>query len=307
MVRKIAPTCTLCALMRLLSACGGTPAVPSPAVTTPAAPTTGSVQGVVKHETYANHGLFLEGPLPGAQVLVTEGAGAGQSVTTGTDGTYRFELPPGPFRVRWSAGGFESRDSDPGTVIGGSTTTVDAVILRLLSNVPIAEWSISGIVRDGVGNPVADVLSVARDVFSEQLAYGSTDAAGRFRIASTRQHADTLHVHASKEGYLSQDMTVVCGPSCSVTANFRLPRIVRRRLDGPSTMQVGEIAAISLIEEYDDGSRKAYITRVQSSNPAVVQVLPLSQQQYDKSLVKAIAPGTAALQDGAILNVHVVP
>src|SRR5262245_32176404 len=78
---------------------------------------------------------------------------------------------------------------------------------------------------------------------------------GSFRVASTRHHLDTLHLYASRAGYLSQDFTVLCGPSCAITANFRLLRIVRRWLDGPSTMQVGEIAAISLIDEYDDGSR----------------------------------------------------
>src|SRR4030095_8533707 len=50
-----------------------------------------------------------------------------------------------------------TRYRTPGMVVTVSTTTVDAVTLRLLSNLPIAEWSISGIVRDGVGNPVAGV------------------------------------------------------------------------------------------------------------------------------------------------------
>jgi hypothetical protein len=49
------------------------------------------------------------------------------------------------------------------------------------------------------------------------------------------------------------------------------------------------------------------MTRVESSNPAVARVLPPSGQQYDKSLIKAIAPGTATLQEGVILHVHVVP
>lgn len=73
--------------------------------------------------------------------------------------------------------------------------------------------------------------------FYREVAHASTDAVGRFRIASTRQHLDTLHVLAEKAGYLYQDTTVVCGPSC---------------------------ATISLIEEYDDGSRKVYLTRVKS-------------------------------------------
>jgi len=305
-------TVALCAVISLLTACraaSDTPTGPSSTVVTPPAPMTGIVQGFVRRQAYFGAVFNPEAPLSGAQVLVTEGAGAGQSATTGANGAYRLELPPGPFRLRWSASGLDPRESDPGTVLAGSTTTVDTVILQLMS---VPEWSISGSVRDGVGNPVADVSLVAIEYvpFYREVAHASTDAVGRFRIASTRQHLETLHVLAEKAGYLYQDITVVCGPSCAITVNARLLRFVRAWLDGPSTMQVGDVAAISLIAEYDDGTRKPYITRVESSNPVVVQVLPVSQQQYDKSLVKAIAPGTAALQDSlggpVILNVRVV-
>ena len=77
---------------------------------------TGVVQGIVRIEAYFGLVFSPEGPLSGAQALITEGAGAGQSVTSGANGAYRLELPPGPFRLRWSAQGVESRDSDPGAV-----------------------------------------------------------------------------------------------------------------------------------------------------------------------------------------------
>jgi len=312
MVREVAPRCALWAVMSLLSACGAasdTPTRPSSAVTPPA-PTTGIVQGIVKHEAYISHGLFPEGPLSGAQVVVTEGPAAGQSVTTGRDGAYRFELPAGPFRVRWSSQGYEPRESNPGTVITDSTTTVNAVILQLLSNV-IGDWSITGIVRDGVGNPVAGASVDAGDGLTWTVAFTSTDAAGRFVLTPKRQHPDWLHINAWKQGYRSQSMTVPCVPSCAITADFRLLRIVREWLDGPSTMQVGDVAPLTAVDEYDDGSRKAYTALVNSSNRAVLQVLPL-QPPYDKTYVKAIAPGTATLQlplasQTLILNVHVVP
>src|SRR2546426_7296336 len=108
MVRKIAPTCALCAVMSLLTACGAasdTPTGPSSAVVMPPAPMIGVVQGIVRIEAYFGLVFSPEGPLSGAQVLVTEGAGAGQSVTSGANGAYRLELPPGPFRLRWSAQG----------------------------------------------------------------------------------------------------------------------------------------------------------------------------------------------------------
>jgi Carboxypeptidase regulatory-like domain len=312
MVRKNAPTCALCAVISLVSACGAPLdrlTGPSSAVATPA-PTTGIVQGIVKHETYVSHGSFPEGPLSGAQVFVTEGPGAGQSVTTGADGAYRFDLPAGPFRVRWSAQGYEPRESDPGTVMAGSTTTVNAVVLQLLSNV-IGDWSITGIVRDGVGNPVVRASVDAGDGVQWTVGSTSTDAAGRFVLTPKRLHPNWLHITAWKEGHRSQHITVPCMPSCAITMDFRLLRIVRQRLDGPSTLKVGEVAAVRAVDEYDDGTRKAYTALVSSSNPAVVQVLTL-EPPYDTTYVKAITPGTATLQlrvasQPLTLNVRVVP
>ena len=310
MVRKIAPTCALCAVMSLLTACGAAdaPTVPSSTVVTPPAPTTGIVQGIVKRAAYFGATFNPEAPLSGAQVLVTEGAGAGQSVTTGGDGAYRFELPAGPFRLRWSASSpfFETRDSNPGVVVAGSTTTVDAVVLRF------AEWRVSGIVRDGVGNPVAGAW-VTVDGFLIPIADATTDAAGRYRIVSTAQHADAIQVKASI-GDISRYTIVTCGPSCVITADFRLLRRVREWLDGPSAMQVGEVAGVTTVTEFDDGSRTTAVTRLESSNPAVVKVLPL-QPPYEatSTSVKAIAPGTVTLQTAGytqpllLLNVRVVP
>jgi hypothetical protein len=271
---------------------------------------TGIVQGIVKLEAYFGLVFSPEGPLSGAQVLVTEGAGAGQSVTTGANGAYRLELPPGPFRLRWSAQGVESRDSDPGAVIAGGTTTVDTVILRrsFESN---PEWSISGIVRDGLGNPVAGAQVDAGDGLSWTVAVVSTDAAGRFQIVSKRPHPDWLHITTYKEGYRSEYVTVLCGPSCALTVDLRTRRRVREWLDGPSTMQVGDVATVSLVDDYDDGTRSVVRATVNSLNLAVLQVVP-SPPPYDKTYVKAIAPGTATLQQPLasqtlILNVHVVP
>lgn len=313
MVHTSAPACALCAVMSLLTACGAgsdTPTAPSSAVVTPPATTTGIVQGTVKLEAYFGLVFSPEGPLSGAQVLVTEGAAAGQSVTTGANGAYRLELPPGPFRLRWSAQGVEPHDSDPGAVIAGGTITVDTVILRrsFESN---PEWSIDGIVRDGLGNPVAGAQVDAGDGVSWTVALVSTDAAGRFRIASRRLHPDWLHISTYKEGYRSEYMTVLCGPSCALTVDLRTRRRVREWLDGPSTMQAGDVATVSLVDDYDDGTRSVVGASVNSSNRAVLQVLP-SQPPYATTYVKAIAPGTVTLRlahlpEPLLLNIRVVP
>lgn len=307
MVRKIARTCALCAVMSLLTACGAAdaPTVPSSTVVTPPAPTTGIVQGIVKRAAFFGATFSPEAPLSGAQVLVTEGAGAGQSVTTGGDGAYRFELPAGPFRLRWSASSpfFEPRDSNPGVVVAASTTTLDAVVLRF------AEWRVSGIVRDGVGNPVAGAWVTVNGSLNP-IADATTDAAGRYQIKSTSQHAGTIQVKAEL-GSISQFTIVTCGPSCAITADFRLLLRVREWLDGPSAMQVGEVAGVTTVTEFDDGSRTRAATRLESSNPAVVKVLP-PQPPYETTYVKALAAGTVTLQTGGyikpvLLNVRVVP
>jgi hypothetical protein len=313
MTRPAWTTFALRAMMSLLTACGAAPDAPtgpSSAVVTPPAPTTGIVQGLVKHEAYVSHGLFPEGPLSSAQVVVTEGPGAGHSVTPVADGADRFDLPPGPFRVRWSAPGYEPRDSDPGAVIAGSTTTVNAVILQRLSNA-IGDWSITGIVRDGVGNPVAGARINAWDGVAWFVGDTSTDAAGRFVLTPKREHPSSLHIDAWKDGYRSQSITVPCVPSCAITADFRLLRVIRQWLDGPATMQVGDVAPVTGVVEYDDGTRYAGWTYVESTNLGVVQVLP-SQLPFERLYVKAIAPGAATLQrplatETLILNVHVVP
>ena len=308
MVSKIAPTCALCAVISLLTACGAAdaPTVPSSTVVTPSAPTTGIVQGIVKRAAFFGATFNPESPLSGARVLVTEGAGTGQSVTTGGDGAYRFELPAGPFRLRWSASSpfFEPRDSNPGVVVAGGTTTVDAVVLRF------AEWSVSGIVRDGVGKPVAGAWVTVSGGLLINIADATTDAAGRYRITSTSQHLDAIQVKASL-GDISQYAIVTCGPACAITADFRLLRRVREWLDGPSAMQVGEVAGVTTVTEYDDGSQTRAATPLESSNPAVVQVLP-SRPPYEATYVKAIAPGTVTLQHAGytkllLLNVRVVP
>ena len=295
MVRKIAPACALCGMMSLLTACAGapdTPTGPSSAVQTPPAPMTGIVQGLVRSEGYFR---VREAPISGAQVLVTEGPGAGQSVTTSADGAYRLELPPGPFRLRWSAQGFEPRESGPGAVTAGGTTTVSTAILRqTFEGNP--EWSVSGTVRDGLGNPVADAYIDIWDGVAWFAGRAWTDATGRFGITSRRPHPVWLHLSPVKEGYRTQHITVFCGPSCAITTDLRVLRPIREWLEAPSTMKVGDTAPVTRVVEYDDGTRNAFgSVRVESSNLGVIKVLPPLQPPY-QTYVNAIAPGTATLQ-----------
>lgn len=297
-----------CAL--LASACCSSDTSAAPSGTTIPSALTGIVTGIVRHESYLVQRITVPaGPLAGATVTVTEGPGAGASTTTRADGGYAFELPTGPFKVRWSASNYEPRDSDAASVTVGMTTTLAPVTLRLLSNVPIPEWSVSGTIRDGLGNPVAGASVYAGDSLYP-TAGAQTDGSGFFRITSTRQHLDPLAVFASKSGYAMQSSSVACGPLCAATVNFRMLRLVREWLDAPSTMKVGDITRVSTVDEYDDGTRNVFNAYVHSSNAAVVEALDTQAPDY-KTYVKAIAPGDATLQVAAsqtlVINVHVVP
>ncbi len=292
--------CLLCA------ACGSSPAAPSPGPTARIA----SIEGIINHEQFVQ-GLRLvvpAGPLAGAEVVVTEGPGAGKTFTTGTDGTYHLDLPPGPFRLRWSAEFWEPRDSDAGTLDAGETRKLATVTLRLLANVPVAEWVISGRVFDGLGNPVPGAgVAVFRDGLT-LLAGAGTDATGRFRTSSTRQHPDQIGVLVDKPGYVSMSLPVTCPAACAVDLSVRLLRIVREYLDGPTTMQVGDVIAPSWVRELDDRSREVFGRPfVESSNPSVLQVQPVVAP-FEHVYVKALAPGAATLTYmGLSLSIRVYP
>src|SRR5215475_14216413 len=112
----------------------------------------------------------------------------------------------------------------------------------------------------------------SRSPMQQQMRPGVTGS-------STAQHGDAIQVKASL-GDISQYTIVTCGPSCAIRADFRLLRRVREWLDGPSAMQVGEVARVTTVTEFDDGSRTTAATPLESSNPAVVKVLPL-QPPYE--------------------------
>lgn len=308
MLPSVRPITALPLVCLLCAACGSSPVEPSAGATSVR---TASVEGVVNHEAYVQ-GFRLQvpaGPLAGAEVVVTEGPGAGKTFTTGTDGAYHFDLPPGPFRLRWSGEAWEPRNSDAGTVAAGESRKLATVTLRLISNIPVEEWVVSGQVFGGQGNPVA---GAGVNVFGgglTQLGSAGTDAAGRFRAPSRRQHPDQLSVVVEKSGYVVTRVPVTCLAACAVELTVRLLRIVREYLEGPSTMQVGDVIAPAMIREFDDGSRDVLgrLLSVESSNPSVLQVQP-DVAPFEHVYVKALSPGAATLTfAGLSLPIRVYP
>jgi hypothetical protein len=77
---------------------------------------TGALTGTVSDPTGA--------PVPFAMVTATSVAtGRDRPAATGTDGTYKFSLPPGNYRVSFESAGFETVEV-PSAAINGTETTV---------------------------------------------------------------------------------------------------------------------------------------------------------------------------------------
>jgi hypothetical protein len=247
---------------------------------------------------------FPAGPLADAQVTVTEGPGAGSTFTTGNDGAYHFDLPEGPFRLRWSGGSvWESRDSEPGNVQAGMTTRVSTATLRLQANVPVAPWTITGRVLDGKGVGIPNVsVSAFQNSIQSAIGFAITDPSGRFVMTSTSAHVDPISVGAEKSGYWRESgsgATIACS-TCSPDVTLSLFRILREWLDASSSMQVGSVAPITGVTELDDGRTVRGAILVASSNPGIVQVLGSPYPPNAGVYVKAVGAGTATLSGGSV-------
>ncbi len=287
--------------------CGGASTSPSPSPSpTPTPPPVGVgrggvaiVDGIVFHEPLlANRILLPAGPLEGAVVTITEGPAAGATLTTDATGTYHFELPAGSFRLRWSANFYETRDSDPMTALAGIAMKVPTVTLRQLANVPIPEWTISGSVVDGLGNPIAGV-GLSSGIGLTIYISGQTGPDGRFLLTSTRQHPDPLSLSIGKTGYESLGKSIPCPGSCNATLNVRLRRIIQEFIDAPASIRVGDVVAVDWVRNYDDGSvDRNRAASLVSSNTSVLQVQDLVPP-YQHVFVKALMPGMATLTLGA--------
>ncbi len=76
-------------------------------------PANGTISGTVTDSSTGD-------PIAGATVTAN-----GVSVSTGTDGTYSIEVPPGTYDVTGSADGYEDSSKTGVTVVAGETTPVD--------------------------------------------------------------------------------------------------------------------------------------------------------------------------------------
>jgi subtilisin family serine protease len=162
---------------------------------------TGVLTGTV---TNANGGA----PIAGAQVQVT--GPSNRTLTTGADGTYRTSLPVGDYTVTVSAFGFQTGTANV-TITEGQTTTQNFALT------PANSFTVSGVVRDGGGTPVANATV---RIEGTPIAPVTTGADGSYSFSNVP--AGTYTVSASAGGCFgaqSQALTV----DGNETLNFTLP------------------------------------------------------------------------------------
>ena len=227
------------------------------------------------------------------EVVTTEGPGSGATVTTDATGKYRLELPAGPFRLRWSKPGYVARDSAPSMVNSGSTTAMPDVMLDG------PEWTITGVVTDGLGRPAPGAALLVFGASLFPLATGTSDSAGRFTLTSNWIVPLFTDVRASKEGYKEARAPFACcaGDTERVAIDLRIMRILRVALTGPTVLRVGQSAALGFEAEFEDGSRETGSGgSAVSSDSTVVRVGERTDDGiFGYAVVEGVARGTATI------------
>jgi len=171
------------------------------------------VSGIVMGQTPAQTRIGpFSSVLAGASVEVTQGPAVGQQVTTDAAGAFALAIPEGVFRLRFSRPGYQPVDSAPFTSTAGVALTVPSPTLNQ------SPWAIAGLITDTSGAPVAGA-AITIDIGGAFFltATGTTDAAGRYRIASTQPHFSTVAFSLQASGV--QSILSRSIPCCAVSGD----------------------------------------------------------------------------------------
>ena len=147
-------------------------------------------------------------PVAGARVEVT--GPSNRTLMTAADGSYSTTLPIGDYSVTVSAFGFQNGTASV-TITEGQTTTQNFALN------PVSSFTVSGLVRDGSGTPVANATIVIQGT---PIPPTTSGADGSYSFANVP--AGTYTVAASAGGCFggqSQSLTV----DGNETLNFTLP------------------------------------------------------------------------------------
>lgn len=255
----------------------------------PLPPQTGTFEGTVADP---GSGQRLEGVF----VEATAGAGAGRATFTSGAGLFRFELPPGTTRFRWSKDGYLAREAEH-TITAGVRTEVQVWLQKATTPPPFPPppYTFTGMVRDSRRNPVAGAdiwLYSNGSPIDDRRGTGVADSAGRYTIILQRT-AQT--VRAMKDGYAPNDVSVFASSNASATfvTDVTIRKIDRYVLLSPTSIRVGELARMEGRVELDDGSSVTGCACMQlvSSNPSVVAV----DGNGSSGRIRGVAPGSATI------------
>jgi len=148
-------------------------------------------------------------PIQGARVEVT--GPSNRTMVTGADGTYRTTLPTGNYTVTVSAFGYQTGTATV-TITEGQTTTQNFPLA------PASAFTVSGVVRDGTGAPVANATVVIQGTPFPPV---TTGADGSYSFANVPAGTYTMAASAGA-CYGAQSQSVVVDGN--ETVNFTLPQ-----------------------------------------------------------------------------------
>jgi hypothetical protein len=287
-------------LLVVLLGCGTSHQATSPDAT----PAVG-VNGIVRAERPPGR-YSMPPPLePGVQVAVISGPAQGSMVMTDANGAYSLQIPPGTFKLRASKAGFLPVEGAEQILDAGDHITLPDIVLKT------APWAISGTVTDSRANRVADVLVTIElgGTFFNTLSTTSA-ADGRYRIASTTAHFDTVELSARKNGFesLSRQQVSCCDPPADNLFDITLVRVLKVTMTGPSTLRVGEGVELPLAGiDLDNGAQRLVYILPSSSDPTAVAV----EHGQRGFVIRGVRPGVATITfdyqgAGTTLQVRVV-
>jgi hypothetical protein len=222
-------------------------------------------------------------------VTVIAGPAQGSMVMTDATGAYSLQIRAGVFRLRWSKAGFLPVESAEEALEAGDHITMSDIVLKT------APWVITGMVTDSRDNRVAEALVTIELGSAFHTTLSTTSAAdGRYRIASTTPHFDSVIVSALKNGFepLSRQRVSCCDPPADNVYDIRLVRVLTVTMTGPSTLRVGERVELPLAAIDLDNNAQRFVYILPSSSDPTVVAVENGQRGF---VIRGVRPGLAII------------
>jgi len=253
----------------------------------PLTPESGTFEGTVAQ---LDTGQRLEGVL----VEATSGVGAGRATFTSGAGVFRFELPPGPTKFKWSKEGYVAREGDY-TIVAGTRSEVQVWLQKATTPPPFPPppYTFTGTVRDSRRNTVGGAeiwLYSNGSPIDDRRGTGFADSSGRYTIVLQRT---AQSVRAMSGGYVPSDVSIFASSSTTFVTDVTIRKIDRYTLLSPTSITVGELARVQGRAELDDGLSMMGCPcfSLVSSDSSVVAV----DGTGSSGMIRGVAPGRATI------------